>query len=100
MHEYKASGQPASISVLARCLTADLITEYMFGSPYGFLTDPTQSEAFFTAYNDVFKSFYMLRESRVVDFISKAMREIPTWMLPAGHMAHTLMPFMIVSRHR
>lgn len=96
LHEYKASAQPASISVLARCLTSDVITEYIFGSTYGFLTNPSRSEAFFEANDAVFKSLYMWRENHIIDRIFKAMRAIPTWMLPAGHIAHPLMLFMNV----
>jgi len=98
LHEYKASIQPANISLLARCLTSDIITEYIFGSTYCFLTDSGRSEAFFGANNAVFKSFYMWRESHIIDHIFKAMRVIPPWMLPAGHIAHTLIRFMNVRR--
>lgn len=96
LHEHKTSNQPASITVLARCFTSDAITEYIFGSPYGFLSEPIRSEAFFGANNSIAKLLYMWRESYIIDRIFKAMRSIPIYMLPAGHMAHTLMPFMNV----
>jgi cytochrome P450 len=74
LHEARKSGTPAEISVLARCLTSDVVTEYLFAKPYGFLQDPKKSEIFFAANNTVFKSLFMFRESVVVNRMVNAMQ--------------------------
>ena len=95
-HFYEARGtdKPLSVTLLTRCFTADIITQYLFAQPYGFLTRPEQSEAFFSANNSVFQALYMFRESRIMDFIFKTLQMVPQSLLPKGHIAHTLNPFV------
>ena len=56
LNEVRASKQPLSITLLSRCLTAEIISEYLFARPYGFLTNPERSKPFFSANNTVFQS--------------------------------------------
>ena len=101
-HFYEARGtkQPLSVTLLARCFTADIVTEYLFARPYGFLTNPERSEPFFSANDSVFQTLYMFRESRIMDCIFKALQAIPQSWLPKGHIAHTLNPFINSVRER
>lgn len=96
LHELRQSSTPADLSLLARCLTSDLITEYIFGEPYGFLADPIASEKFFAANNTIFQTLFLFRESTVIDMIFKAMRSVPPSWLPEGHLSHSFVPFMQV----
>jgi hypothetical protein len=97
LHEARRTHTPANISLLARSLTSDIITEYIFAKPYGFLQDPAKSEAFFDANDSIFKTFFMMRESWTVSKIFKATQAIPPSWLPPGHIAHSLVPFLNVS---
>lgn len=52
----KTSGKPINISLLYRCLTADIITTYCFGRTFAFLSDLTARKPFFSAFSDGFKT--------------------------------------------
>ena len=100
LDEAKTSKRPINASILTRCLTSDIISEYIFAQPYGFLKSPKRSEAFFAANYTIFSSLYLFRESRIVNFLVKSLNTIPPALLPSGHIAHSLAPFMdsVISR--
>ena len=96
-HEARKTGAPLDMNVLARSLTSDIITEYLFAKPYGFLQDPVKSEAFFAANNSIFKLLFCFRESRIVNKTLTALQLIPPAWLPEGHVSHSFVPFLNVS---
>jgi hypothetical protein len=93
LHEARRTKTPLDLSILARCFTSDVITEYIFATPYGFLQDPHKSEAFFAANNSVFQTFFTFRENKLVAMVLDLMQMIPPAYLPAGHVAQSLVPF-------
>src|ERR1700761_6221146 len=96
-HEARKTGSPLDIAIVTRSLTSDVITEYIFAKPYGFLQDPVRSEAFFAANNTIFQTVFMFRESTIVARIFDLLKAIPPAWLPAGHMSHSFVPFVNVS---
>ncbi|KAJ9611203.1 hypothetical protein H2200_004386 [Cladophialophora chaetospira] len=91
-HQARNTGSPLDVGLLARSLTSDVITEYLFAKPYGFLEDPVKSEVFFAANNSIFQIVFMLRESWIVAKILNAMQAIPPSCLPAG--PRSFVPFV------
>ena len=82
LNSAKTSGDPVNISLLYRCITADIITEYCFGRSYGFLDNPEAAKPFFGGLYDTFKSFYLIRESKVVERLMFWPVKLPDWCLP------------------
>ena len=60
IYEAQGSQKPLSVTLLARCLTSEIISEYLTAKPYGFLADPKQSEPFFLGNNSIFRTFVRL----------------------------------------
>lgn len=79
----KETSTPAKISLLARCLTTDVITGYCIGHDYGFLDDPEKSEPFFAAVSDGFRQIWMKRESDVWEYITNRMMSLPDFLQPS-----------------
>ena len=86
-----------SVSLLGRCFTADVISEYVFAQSYGFLDNPKESEIFFGSYTYLFKNFFLYREFYPFYWLSNAMGTLPEWMLPKDGVADAMGPFIMVS---
>ncbi|KPI46010.1 Trichodiene oxygenase [Cyphellophora attinorum] len=91
--EARSAQKPASITLLARCFTAEIMSEYIFGRPYGFLADPRVSEQFFAAQNSIFQHVYVWQNSRICKLILESLALIPQSWLPEGHEMRVLGAF-------
>lgn len=83
LNSAKSSGDPVNISLLYRCLTADIVTEYAFGRNFGFLLDPEAMKPFFSAFFDAFKKLFLMRESKVAERLMFWPTVLPEWCLPS-----------------
>ena len=76
----QAAQKPLQVSLLYRCLMADVICEYAFGESFKFLDNIPWSDSFFSATETTMKSGWLFRESTVVHAISLAMMQMPEWL--------------------
>ena len=63
---------PPSISLLARCFTIDVVTEYIFAQPFNFLRHAgglEGSKGFLGAQDSIFKAGWSIGRSRVMRFV-------------------------------
>ena len=95
--EARNSKTPASISIIARCFTADVISEYVFAQSYGFLDDTAESEKFLGAQNTLFKTVFLYTNFRPAKWFFNSIGALPEWMLPNNEMASAMGPFIQVS---
>ena len=85
-HEAKLSQEPLKISLLYRCLMADVICEYAFGESFHFLENLPWSEGFFSATETTMKGGWLFRESKLIHSMSMIMMALPEWLFPRKSM--------------
>jgi hypothetical protein len=66
VNEAEHSSQLANLSLLYRCLGADIISKYTFSESWSFLGDPAEAEKYLVALYEGFKTVLLLRENRFV----------------------------------
>ena len=82
------SQQPAVLSHLYRCMTADIITTYTLGNSYKLLLHPTESEGFLRAFAFTFRLLWLFREipylSIVIRWVGKTVGQwmLGDWIIP------------------
>ncbi|MCJ1403812.1 hypothetical protein MMC11_007035 [Xylographa trunciseda] len=77
----RANEEPLRISLLFRCLMADVICEYAFGESFHFLDNLQWSEGFFSATETTMKGGWLFRESRLMHAVSMVMMGLPEWLV-------------------
>ncbi|KAI9728590.1 MAG: hypothetical protein M1834_007618 [Cirrosporium novae-zelandiae] len=85
-YDAKENQTPVRVSLLYRCLLADVICEYAFGISYNFLDNPIWSEGFFNSFKATFKHIFFFRESKLVNYISLVITQLPEWMFSRQNM--------------
>ncbi|MCJ1395324.1 hypothetical protein MMC18_008208 [Xylographa bjoerkii] len=80
LQEARASQEPLRISLLYRCLMADVICEYAFGESFHFLDNLQWSEGFISATETAMKGGWFFRESRLMHSASMIMMALPEWL--------------------
>ena len=78
--EAQAGHTPLKVSLLYRCLMADVICEYAFGESFHFLDNLSWSEGFFSATETTMKGGWLFRESKLVNYISMSLIKLPEWL--------------------
>jgi hypothetical protein len=85
--EAKAARDPINITLIARCFTCDVICEYMFATPFGFMDNPEKSATFFDVQIFLFENFHLYREFYCFYRFANAVSALPIWMRPADAMS-------------
>lgn len=82
LYDSQASDKPASLSVLYRCLTIDITSEYSFSQSHAFLDDPLKNAPIVEALTSTFKVLYLIREIPFTSWLIKTLGNLPTWLQP------------------
>lgn len=100
MAEAHRERQPINVSLLYRCLTADVISQYAFAQSYGFLDNPAESASFFSAHQNVFRNIWFVREVPLVATTLDLMGKLPQWLLPKDKGMSAVMKWQASIRER
>jgi cytochrome P450 len=96
----RSSGKALNMSLLYRCLTSDLISEYCFSQPFDLLDDPEGHEEFMKAFTGVFKFLYMMEEFWWMKLGLSFLALLPKRMIPTNATKAFVETWMADLRHR
>jgi cytochrome P450 len=78
MAECAAHDEPIPLFFAYRCLTGDIISEYLFGRDLGLLDRPDWGRSFYSAWRSLWEMSPLIRQ---LPFILKVFNAMPRWML-------------------